>query len=117
MSVGVSCHDFSALRAASDEPWVDVLLARLNYQGDNMDAKPDKVVPVVQHAYERGKGVIAMKVLGCGTLTSHVERAIRFVFGLGSVHAVTIGPTDERHIRDNIKIIESVGAPQERLAG
>lgn len=115
-SVGVSCHDFSALQVASEEPWVEILLVRLNYQGDNMDAKPNKVAPVVQKAHDNGKGVVGMKALGCGTLAHSPEKAIQFVFGLGSVDAVTIGPTDDSHLSRNIQIIDGLEEPQIRRA-
>ena len=32
-ATGVSCHDFGALKSAAANPWVDVILARINYKG------------------------------------------------------------------------------------
>ena len=90
-AVGISSHGIGALKAAVLEPWVDVILVRLNHAGVNMDAAPDHVVPLLQAAAEKGKGVYAMKVLGCGELADEPERAIDYVAGLDCVHAMTIG--------------------------
>ena len=105
-AVGVSCHSFPALGAAAREPWVEILLARINYRGDNMDASPERVAPVLRRAYESQMGVLGMKVYGCGTLVHDLERAVKWVFGLGTVHAITIGPTDNDHIERNVRLIK-----------
>jgi aryl-alcohol dehydrogenase-like predicted oxidoreductase len=63
---GVSCHALEGLATAADEPWVDVIHARINPFGPNMDATPDEVLPVLQRAKANGKGIIGMKILGQG---------------------------------------------------
>ena len=63
---GVSCHTLVSLETAADEPWVDVIHARINPLGTNMDAEPDKVIPVLQRARANGKGIIGMKLFGQG---------------------------------------------------
>jgi aryl-alcohol dehydrogenase-like predicted oxidoreductase len=65
---GVSCHSVEALETAADEPWVDVIHARINPFGVAMDAEPDRVVPVLERAHANGKGIIGMKVFGQGEL-------------------------------------------------
>ena len=83
---GVSCHSLTALETAADEPWVDVIHARINPVGANMDAEPDKVVPVLQRAKANGKGVIAMKLFGQGEFSAaqRVE-SLKWVAGLDCV--------------------------------
>ena len=105
-AVGVSCHSLSALMAASTEPWVDVIFTRINYRGDEMDDTPNAVVPVIRRAYENGKGIVGMKVYGCGALTGDKSKAVQFVMGLGCVHAATIGPSEDRHLLQNIRLVE-----------
>ncbi|MGQ9462748.1 MAG: aldo/keto reductase [Candidatus Fervidibacter sp.] len=102
-AVGVSCHSLGALKTAATHPWVDVILARFNYDGMHMDGKPSEVLPVLELAIRNGKGVYAMKVLGQGGLSRSPERAIRFVFESG-VQAVTIGMVGESEIRQNVQI-------------
>jgi len=102
-AVGVSCHSFAALKVASEHPWVDVILARLNYDGMHMDGKPSEVLPVLETAMRNGKGVYAMKVLGQGGLTRLPEKAIRFVFDCG-IPAATIGMVSEAEVKQNVQI-------------
>lgn len=86
---GVSCHSLESLATAADEPWVDVIHARINPFGPNMDAEPEKVLPVLQRAKANGKGIIGMKILGQGTLDA-AQRAesIDWVAGLDCVDAL-----------------------------
>ncbi|MCX7030337.1 MAG: aldo/keto reductase [Spirochaetes bacterium] len=104
-AVGVSVHSLAALRTAVAEAWVDVILVRLNHAGTNMDGPLEKVLPLVRRAHAAGKGICAMKVLGCGRLASDPGRAIRFVLETGCVHALTIGPTHDQHLPQLVDII------------
>ena len=61
-TVGVSCHSFDAMVEAASNPWVDVLLARINHNGAKMDNTPEKVMQVLETARKNGKGIIGMKV-------------------------------------------------------
>jgi 1-deoxyxylulose-5-phosphate synthase len=105
-TVGVSCHSLDALETAAEEPWVEVLLARINHAGDNMDASPAHVVPVLRTGFENGKGMIGMKVYGCGSLAGNTARALNWVLDLGTIHAVTIGPTEDGHLEENVRLVE-----------
>jgi hypothetical protein len=89
----VSCHNFTALERAAEEPWCDVVLARINPFGVNMDGPAEKVVPVFEKIHGAGKGVIGMKILGEGApeVVAKMGESLRFVMGLDSVDAVTIG--------------------------
>jgi aryl-alcohol dehydrogenase-like predicted oxidoreductase len=113
-AVGVSCHNFGAFRAAAESDWVDVVLARINHAGVSMDASPDRVVPVIERMYASGRAVYGMKVLGRGQLArsaADVRKAIQYVLGLGTVHAITIGTTRHEHLHQNLALVEEL-APQ-----
>jgi aryl-alcohol dehydrogenase-like predicted oxidoreductase len=116
-AVGVSCHDLGALREASESGWVDVALVRLNPAGVNMDAAPEQVVPLIQRLYDSGKGVYAMKVLGCGRLSGQARTSIQYVLGLGTVHAVTIGMTRSAQLVQNVRIVNALAPPSFPLGG
>jgi len=116
-AVGISCHSQSALREAAESDWVDVVLARINYAGVNMDAPPEDAVPVLRRIYASGKAVCGMKVLGCGQLAHSARAAIEFVLKLGTVHAMTIGTSSREQLDQNVKIFESLAPcyPQKEI--
>ena len=102
---GVSCHSFTALEAAVDEPWVEVDLARINPGGLSMDAGPDRVVPVLEKMKRKEKSVLGMKILGNGKLAEHREACLQFVLGLESVDAFTIGFESTTEIDEIVGLI------------
>lgn len=89
---GVSCHSLQALERVPDEPWVDVVLARLNPFGVNMDGPPETVAGILKRARAAGKGLLGMKILGEGKpeVVAKMEESFRFAAEVG-VDAMTIG--------------------------
>lgn len=110
-AVGVSCHGLGALRAAAETDWVEVVLARINFAGASMSANPSDVVPVLERVYNSGKAIYGMKVLGCGQLVQEARAAMRYVFRLGTVHAITVGTSKREHLYENLKLVQEL-APQ-----
>ncbi len=102
--VGISCHSMDAIKVAATNDWIDVILARINHQGARMDGAPDQVMELLASARKNGKGVLAMKVFGCGDLTKEEERekSLNFVLKSGNVHAMTLGVESPEQIDDNI---------------
>lgn len=103
--VGLSCHDLGAMKVAAESDWPDILLARINYDGAKMDGKPAEVMPVLKKAKESGKGVIGMKVFGCGDLTEDAQRekSLNFVMKSNNVHCMTIGFENTDQIDDAVE--------------
>jgi len=90
-AVGVSCHNFGAMAAAAESPWVDVILARINPKQVLMDGTPEQVTEVLRTAQRNKKAVIGMKIFGEGRLVGDKENCIRFAQQLGLLDAMTIG--------------------------
>ena len=113
-AVGVSCHDFGALKVAAASPWTDVLLVRINNVGKAaaMDAPVEEVVPVIKQARAAGKGIIGMKIFGAGKLTAPEQRdaSLKFVFQNKLVDAVTIGMLSEAEVNDTMARIDQAMA-------
>jgi 1-deoxyxylulose-5-phosphate synthase len=103
-TVGISCHDMDAMIEAASNPWVDVLLARINNQGPKMDATPEKVMKVLETARKNGKGVIGMKVFGMGDLIKEDQRekSLNYVIKSGNVHCMTLGLESREQIDDAV---------------
>ncbi len=110
-AVGVSCHDHGALVTASTEPWVDVIMARINPFGARMDADPQSVCDVLKVARNNGKGLVGMKIFGEGTrvLDHEREQSIRFGFHEAGLDTMTIGFESIAQLDDAVeKVIRNV---------
>ncbi|MBM3457535.1 MAG: aldo/keto reductase [Armatimonadetes bacterium] len=106
-ALGVSCHHFGAFQRAADEPWVEVVLARLNHANLHMDASWPEVVEVLRTFRRRGAGVYGMKVLGAGQLDRDPAAAIEFVFAQKCVDAVTIGMRSRQEVEQNLQYVSA----------
>ena len=102
--VGFSAHDFGALRAGVSHEWPDVVLARINNKEIKMDGSPEKIMSLLEIAGSKGKGVLGMKIFGCGGLLKEEERiaSLNFVVNSKNVHAMTIGCEDASQVHDNV---------------
>ncbi len=102
-AVGVTCHSLEALAAAAKEPWVEVVMARINHTGASMDASPRQVVPGLKEIHAAGKGVIGMKLIGEGRYRNSDElrnAAVKYVLGLGCVDVLNVGFEKPSEIAD-----------------
>jgi 1-deoxyxylulose-5-phosphate synthase len=106
-AVGVSCHDFGALKAAAAHPWTDVILARINNVGKaaDMDASVEEVVPVLKQARANGKIIIGMKIFGAGKLVQPEQKdaSLKYVFENQLVDAITIGMLSPKEVDDTLQ--------------
>lgn len=107
---GVSVHSYEAMALVVDDPWVDVLHARINPFGIAMDKPdPEEVVRMIHRVHKSGKGIIGMKVVGNGDIRddSHkIDQSIKFVLGLGSVDMVIVGFEDEYQVNNYCDRVE-----------
>jgi aryl-alcohol dehydrogenase-like predicted oxidoreductase len=107
-NVGVSCHDFGALRVASQEKWVDVIFARINPAAESMDVSTADRVPDVAETLKKaranGKFVVGMKIFGAGQLVGREQRdaSLRYVWGNKLVDAITIGFESPAQVDDTV---------------
>ena len=109
-AVGVSCHDFGAMETAAEEPWVDVILARINPKGVAMDGAPEQVIGVLQQAKANGKAIIGMKIFGEGKLAGERDACMKFAQELGLLDAMTIGFESADQIDDALRLMDKYPA-------
>lgn len=111
-AVGCSCHSHAALRVAAEDPWVDVILARINPGGKVMDedASVEQVADTLRLARANGKGVIGMKIYGAGKYNSPDERrkSLRMALTTGVADALTIGSTSTQQFDDTLANMNAV---------
>lgn len=117
---GASCHGLLPLRAFPGTNWLDVALLRVNHKGVRMDTLQmrdtddlgdvNEVVSHVKEIHAQGTGVLGMKLAGEGQFKTREEReaSLRFVFGLGTVDAVTIGYKSPAEVDEAIENINRV---------
>jgi aryl-alcohol dehydrogenase-like predicted oxidoreductase len=97
---GVSCHTLDALKTAAETDWVQVDLARLNYEGLIMDSTVPVVVDVLKKMKASGKAIIGMKILGNGRLSDHVDQCLEFILAQDYVDCFTIGIENYGQLKD-----------------
>jgi len=106
-AVGVSCHDVGALKVAAGDPWVDVILARINNAGQaaEMDGSPEEVASVLRQARAGGKVVLGMKIFGAGKLVSPEQKdaSLKYVLQNELVDAITVGMMRPEEVDDTIR--------------
>lgn len=107
-AVGVSCHNLGALKVAAANPWVDVILARINPKGARMDGPVDEVVAVLKQAKANGKALIGMKIYGEGTLANMKEECMRFARGLGLLDTMTLGAESTEQMNESLNLYAKV---------
>lgn len=102
--VGFSAHDFNALQNGISHDWPDIVLARINNKEIRMDGTPEKIMSLLELAGSKGKGVLGMKIFGCGGITKDEERteSLKFVVSSRNVHAMTIGFEDANQVHDAV---------------
>lgn len=103
-AVGVSCHNWDAMAEAVEDPWVDVILARINPFGVHMDGTPEAVMGLLEKARINGKGIIGMKIFGNGDKVTDAEReqSIRYAVNSGNVHCMTLGLESPEQVNDAV---------------
>ncbi|RPH94806.1 MAG: aldo/keto reductase [Calditrichaeota bacterium] len=111
-SYGASFHSVYALNAAIESDWPEILLARINNSGVNMDYEPETVVEMLKRARSLGKGVIGMKIFGGGKtkLEEQRESSLQYVIQSGAVDMMTIGFGSQAEFDDAKSRIQRITA-------
>jgi len=109
-ALGFSTHSAGVARLAAEWPEVEVLLLPINAAGvctpqsGIEDGDLPEMLAAARRASELGKGVVAMKVLGGGTL-ANPEAAIAFAARLPYLHSLCIGMRSPKEIEDNVRLL------------
>jgi len=109
-AVGVSCHSLGALKTASECPWVDVVMARINPKGASMDGKPEEVIPILKQIKKNGKAIVGMKIYGEGKLVHMKDGCIEFAQNLGLLDAMTIGAESTSQLDETLRLLSKYPA-------
>ncbi len=113
-AVGLSTHSAAVAREAASWPEVEVLMLPLNRTGICLpdywieDGGIEAMLPAARQAAAVGKGVIAMKVYGCGTLAGEGREALAFAARLPFVHSLCIGIRSVEDLQQNVAWLEEL---------
>lgn len=112
-AVGISTHSVEIVRRAATMPEVEVVMALLNVDGvfkwdehKVEDGTMAEMHDACRQAFDAGKGVIAMKVLGGGAHVKDPEPALRFVASLPYVHTLCVGMESMAQVKENVRTME-----------
>ncbi len=117
-ALGLATHSAEVARLAAEWPEVEMLLLPINRTGVCTpgsrieDGGVQDMLRAAQRAWERGKGIVAMKVMGCGTLADDPEAAMSYVARLPYVHSLCVGMRSLKEVEENIRLL-SLAAPAE----
>ncbi|MBN1466617.1 aldo/keto reductase [candidate division KSB1 bacterium] len=111
-SYGASFHSIYALKAAVESDWPEILFARFNDSGTQMDHYPNVVAPMLRKARSDGKGVIGMKIFGGGKAVQEQQResALKFVLASNAIDMMTIGFGSQQEFDDTVARIKRIAA-------
>jgi aryl-alcohol dehydrogenase-like predicted oxidoreductase/NAD-dependent dihydropyrimidine dehydrogenase PreA subunit len=98
-AAGISTHYVAAVRAAAENPGVDVIFAILNRSGLGiMDGSREDMESALGDAARAGKGILLMKALGGGHLFREAGEALAYARDLPFVHSVILGIQDREEM-------------------
>ena len=110
-AVGFATHSVHVTRLAAEWPEVDVLMVPINATGvctlDSAieDGDVEQMLDATRQAWKEKKGIVAMKVMGCGSLADHPGAAISFAARLPYVHSLCIGMRSWAEVQQNIELL------------
>ncbi len=113
-AIGVSCHSLEALTDAVANEHMDLHLVRINPFGSSMEDKPEKVAAEIAKMHAKNRGVIGMKIYGGWGYGAKNRKqrleSVKYVLGLGTVHAFTIGFSKIEQIDETLELIKEASA-------
>ena len=95
------------LAGSIDCDWIDVQLCRINPFAAKMEGEPKHVAAQLKKMHNKGRGIIGMKIFGETGFDSAEKRyqSLKYVLGLGSVDAFTIGFKSAAQIDETLDMI------------
>ena len=95
-AIGLSTHHVDITMSAAKVPALDVVFPLINYAGlgirkGDQFATKEEMMEAIQACHAAGKGVFSMKAFGGGSLTSHYQEALNYVFSQPEIESVMIG--------------------------
>lgn len=109
-ALGLATHSAVVADIAGEWPEVDVLMLPINstgycVKGIQVEKGVGAMMAAAEKAFGLGKGIVAMKVMGCGTLAGDPGSAISYVSDLSYVHSLCIGMRSPAEVDQNVRLL------------
>jgi len=103
--IGISTHNISGVKAALKYDEIEIIHPIFNFKGLGIvDGDIYQMKDAIKEAYNKGKGIIAMKIFGGGHLLNEIDKAYNFIFSTHYIHSVAIGMQNKKEIDFNLKV-------------
>jgi aryl-alcohol dehydrogenase-like predicted oxidoreductase len=111
-ALGLSTHSAKVVDLVSEWPEMEVIMLPINSTGYclpdlTIEGGVEQMMVAAEKAFKLGKGIVAMKVMACGTLVHDPQAAISFVAKLPYVHSLCIGMRNRAEIDQNVRLLQS----------
>jgi uncharacterized protein len=116
-AVGVSTHAIEVVEAIVNMQNIDIVHPIINKNGLGIiDGGIHSMLNAIEKAYNTGKGIYGMKVLGGGNLMKDAAECFDFALNNTYLHSIAVGMQTLDEIYANIEIFEG-RKPNEDLVG
>lgn len=116
-AVGISTHAVAGVQAAAQHPDIDVIHPLINMAGLGiLDGTVEDMLAAVARAYEAGKGIYGMKVLGGGNLYSRAREAIAWALQQPHLHSIAVGMQSHSELQMNVELFSGIDVPESTWA-
>lgn len=110
-ALGLSTHSAPVAEQVAEWPDVDVLMLPINSTGYctrdcSVEGGVERMMAAAERASRTGKGIVAMKVMGCGTLVDNPAEAVGFVADLSYIDSMCIGMRTKGEITRNAHMLK-----------
>ena len=106
-AVGISSHSVDVVRAAAQQPEIDVVFPLLNFLGLGiLDGTTEEMREAIAQVEHSGKGIYLMKVMAGGHLVDRFEEALTYARAVSGVASIAIGMLNRNEVDANIASME-----------
>lgn len=113
-ALGISTHTVAGVKGICKYNELDIIHPIINKLGIGIqDGNVEDMLTSIETAYNKGKGIYAMKPLGGGHLIKDVESAFNFVRDIPHIHSIAIGIQSQDEVDANVSLINNGFIPED----
>ena len=110
--IGLSTHRSNIVEKALEIPEIEVFMVKMNKIEERMQCTLKDMLKAAKKAYEKGKGIVVIKILAYGKLT--VEEGLEWALNLPFVHSVCLGMRTMQELEEDVEIYNKIMAKRRK---